>query len=196
MDAKLQELTDKIYNEGVEKGKIEANEIILQAKTDAEKTITEAKQTAEQILNNAQKEAETLKKNTESELKLFANQCVNALKTEITNLICDKIVRESVKSATSDKEFMQKMISQIVEQWAKEGEVTINTEDADELTAYFSAKAKNLLDEGVKINNVKDIKSDFEIVSSNGGFKITFGDEEFISYFKGFIRQKLIDLLF
>ena len=57
-----------------------------------------------------------LNKNTRAELKMYAEQSVNAIKTEVTNLITDKIAVDSVKAATSDKAFMQKLIAQLTKQ--------------------------------------------------------------------------------
>lgn len=196
MSDKLQQLTDKIYNEGVEKGKAEAAEIIAKAKAEASEIVSKAKAEADKVLTIAQQNAAELDKNTRSELKLFAEQSVNALKTEITNLLCDKLASDSVKAATADKTFMQKIIAELAAQWAKNGEVTIETKDAKALTDYFATNAKQLLTNGVTIKETKGIKTDFVIKPAQGGYKITFGDEEFIAYFKEFLRPKLVEMLF
>ena len=196
MNNKLQELTEKIYLEGVEKGKVEAAQLIADAEHEAKAIIAKAQAEAEKIKAEAAKNASELDKNTKSELKLFAEQSVNAIKTEITNLLSDKIASDAVKAATSDKVFMQKTITALVEQWAKEGNVTIEAKDAKALTDYFMANAKELLNKGVSINEVKGLKTDFAIAPAQGGYKITFGDDEFIAYFKEFLRPKLVELLF
>ncbi len=196
MNNKLQELTEKIYVEGVEKGKTEAAELVAKAETEAKAIITKAKAEAEKITADALKKASELEKNTKSELKLFAEQSVNAIKTEIANLLSDKIASDSVKAATTDKVFMQKTIAALVEQWAKDGQVTIEAKDAKALTDYFMTNAKDLLNKGVSINEVKGFKTDFAIAPAKGGYKITFGDDEFIAYFKEFLRPKLVELLF
>ncbi|MDD3478869.1 MAG: hypothetical protein PHI42_00570 [Paludibacteraceae bacterium] len=196
MNNKLQELTEKIYLEGVEKGKVEAAQLIADAEHEAKAIIAKAQAEADKIKAEAAKNASELDKNTKSELKLFAEQSVNAIKTEITNLLSDKIASDAVKAATSDKVFMQKTITALVEQWAKEGNVTIEAKDAKALTDYFMANAKELLNKGVSINEVKGLKTDFAIAPAQGGYKITFGDDEFIAYFKEFLRPKLVELLF
>ena len=196
MNNKLQELTEKIYLEGVEKGKVEAAQLIADAEHEAKAIIAKAQAEADKIKAEAAKNASELDKNTKSELKLFAKQSVNAIKTEITNLLSDKIASDAVKAATSDKVFMQKTITALVEQWAKEGNVTIEAKDAKALTDYFMANAKELLNKGVSINEVKGLKTDFAIVPAQGGYKITFGNDEFIAYFKEFLRPKLVELLF
>ena len=196
MNNKLQELTEKIYLEGVEKGKVEAAQLIADAEHEAKAIIAKAQAEADKIKAEAVKNASELDKNTKSELKLFAEQSVNAIRTEITNLLSDKIASDAVKAATSDKVFMQKTITALVEQWAKEGNVTIEAKDAKALTDYFMANAKELLNKGVSINEVKGLKTDFAIAPAQGGYKITFGDDEFIAYFKEFLRPKLVELLF
>ena len=196
MNNKLQELTEKIYLEGVEKGKVEAAQLIADAEHEAKAIIAKAQAEADKIKADAAKNAPELDKNTKSELKLFAEQSVNAIKTEITNLLSDKIASDAVKAATSDKVFMQKTITALVEQWAKEGNVTIEAKDAKALTDYFMANAKELLNKGVSINEVKGLKTDFAIAPAQGGYKITFGNDEFIAYFKEFLRPKLVELLF
>ena len=76
MDTKIQELTDKIYKEGVEKGNEEAGRIIADANAQKQAILTEAEAEAKRIVAQAEKQAAELKKNTEAELKLFATQSV------------------------------------------------------------------------------------------------------------------------
>lgn len=196
MDTKIQELTDKIYREGVEKGNEEAGRIIADANSQKQTILADAEAEAKRIIANAEKQAAELKKNTEAELKLFANQSVEALKSEITNLITGQITSSNVKAAVSDKTFMQKVILDMVHEWAKTGTLTVQTADASELTKYFESNAKELLDKGVKIEKVSGKDASFAIVPADGSYKVTFGEEEFISFFKEFLRPQLIEMLF
>ena len=192
----LSELTDKIYAEGVEKGKAEAQEIIAKANAKAETIIAEAEKKAAAIIAAAENKSADLDKKTRAELKLYAEQSVNAVKTEIVNLLADKIAADSVKAATTDAKFMQGLIAKLAEQMAKEGEVFIEAKDAEALKKYFAANAKGLLDNGVKIVEVKGIKTDFAIQPAKGGYKLAFGDAEFIAYFKEMLRPQLVEMLF
>lgn len=196
MNTKLQELTDKIYQEGVEKGNAEAKRIVDNAQAKAEEIVANAKAEAEKLLDDARNKAAELSKNTQAELQLFARQSVNALKTEITDLVCGAITADSVKAATADKAFMQQVILTLVTEWAKNDQLVIETKDAEALTAYFTANAKALLDKGVKIEQSNGIKTDFAITSTDKGYKITFGEEELVAYFKEFLRPKLVEMLF
>jgi V/A-type H+/Na+-transporting ATPase subunit E len=192
----LSELTDKIYAEGVEKGNAQAQQIIDNANAKAAEIVAAAEKEAQAKIANAEKKAQELDKNTRAELKLFAEQSVNALKTEVTNLLTDKVASDSVKAATADPKFMQSIIAKLAQEMAKDGNVTIDAKDAEALKAYFAANAKDLLNKGVKIEEVKGIKTDFAIVPEKGGYKLNFGDKEFVEYFKEFLRPQLIELLF
>ena len=192
----LSELTDKIYAEGVEKGNAEAQQIVEKANAKAADIVAEAEKKAAAVIAEAESKAADLDKKTRAELKLYAEQSVNAVKTEIVNLLSDQIAAESVKAATADAKFMQGLIAKLAEQMAKDGEVLIETKDAEALKKYFTANAKGLLEKGVKISEVKGIKTDFTIQPAKGGYKLAFGDAEFIAYFKEMLRPQLVEELF
>lgn len=196
MNSRIQELTDKIYQEGIEKGNADAKKIVDNAQEQVVGIIAKAQAEAQKIVSDAQMKANELNKNTQSELRLFAQQSVDALKTQVTDLICGEIIINSVQSAATDKDFMQKVILTLVEEWAKNDQLTIQAKDAKALTNYFMSNAKNLLDKGLKIEQAHGIKTDFALQSEKKGYKITFGEEELIAYFKEFLRPKLIEMLF
>ena len=191
MDTKIQELTDKIYKEGVEKGNEEAGRIIADANAQKQAILTEAEAEAQ-----AEKQAAELKKNTEAELKLFATQSVEALKSEVVNLITGKITSSNVKAIVSDTAFMQKVILEMAKEWVVKEAITIRTADADALTKYFEANAKSLLDGGVKIEKVSGHDASFTIVPADGSYKVSFGEDEFVAFFKEFLRPGLVEMLF
>lgn len=193
---KIQELTSKLYSEGVEKGKEEASKIIAEAKAQKKQILEEAEAQSRQILNAARKEVAELRSHTEAELKLYASQSSEALKTEITNLITGKLAESNVNAATEDKLFMQKLIVELVQNWAREEKLTVGTENAEELQSYITANAKNLLDKGIKIETVNGIKTGFTISPEDGSYKVKFGEDEFIEYFKEFLRPQIQKLLF
>lgn len=196
MNTTLQELTDKLYAEGVEKGKQQADALVLAAQNKADSIVSEAEAQAQAIIAEAQRKAAELDKNTRSELKLFAGQAVSALKTEVANLLSDKLASDSIKAATADPAFMQKIIADLAASMAKDGEVVIEAKDAKALEQYFAANAKGLLQKGVKITEVKGIRTDFTIAPQKGGYKLAFGEQEFVAYFKEFLRPQLVELLF
>jgi len=193
---KIQELTDKIRREGVEKGQAEAERIIAEAKTQAAKIVADAKTQAEAIQTQTAKAARELDANTKSELRLYVGQALNALKSEIANVVSDKIVNEATSKLATDKDFLGKFAVTLAEQWSKNEQVVISTTDAAALKAYFAKEAKALLDKGVNIEQVNGQKALFSVHPADGSYRVDFGKEEFENFFKSFLRPQLIDMLF
>lgn len=131
-----------------------------------------------------------------SRIEAVRYQAVEALKSEVVNLITGKITSSNVKAIVSDTAFMQKVILEMAKEWAKKEAITIQTADADALTKYFEANAKSLLDGGVKIEKVSGKNAGFTIVPADGSYKVSFGEDEFVAFFKEFLRPGLVEMLF
>lgn len=193
---KIQELTEKIYREGVEKGNAEAERIIEEGRQKAADIVAEAKKQAEILMNQAKKQAEELNNNTKNELKLYTNQALNALKSEVANVLTCQVVQNAVNNLVTDKEFLGQFAVALATKWVENEPVVISSEEADNLKAYFAAHAKELLDKGVTINKVNGKDTLFTISPADGSYKVNFGKEEFETYFKDFLRPQMIDMLF
>lgn len=196
MENKIQALTDKIYREGVEKGNVEAKQIVAKAQEEAKQIVENAHKEAEAILAAARKSADELADNTKSELKLFAAQAVNALKSEVASVVTNKLVTADVKAFASNKDYLQAFIVALATKWSADEPIVISTADAEGLKKYFAAKAKQLLDGKVEITQVNGMKVLFTVAPADGSYKVTFGEEEFMNYFKEFLRPQLVDMLF
>ncbi len=196
MESKIQELTEKLLNEGVEKGKLQAQAIVDEAKAKAQKIIDDANKQADDIREKAKDDAAQLDQNTKAELKMFTDQAVNALKSEVANVVSDKIIKQTVDEVVDDQKFMQQFILKIAEKWAEQEDIVISVEDAKGLKDVFAKKAKNLLDKGVKIQQVNGKAALFTVEPDNGAYKVNFGKDEFYDYFKSFLRPQLVDMLF
>ena len=202
MNNRLQELTDKIYQEGISKGNEEADLIKSKAKMEAEQILTTAKNEAKQILALANKKASEIKENTNSEIKLAARQAIEALKFEVVNLINGSITSADIKAGLSEINFIQKAIETILTNWASSTETDLNMKilipEKDEkfINDYFSSVAKGILNKSFTIETVNGIKSGFQVTPDQGSYKISFTDQDFINFFQEFLRPKIVELLF
>lgn len=196
MERNIQELTEKMLREGVERGQAEAERIVDEAKQKAAAIVENAKREAEEMNDAAQKKAAELDAHTRSELKLFAGQTVNALKSEIATLVSDKVVKEAAAAVTSDKEVMGQFIVALAKNFVQNEPVVIGTADAASLKALFASKAKEVLDKGVTIREVNGQQALFTLSPADGSYKMKFGEEEFENFFKSFLRPQLVDMLF
>ena len=82
MQNKLQELTDRLYAEGLSKGKQEGEELVQKAKAEAEEIVNQAKAEAARIVADAQKSADELKEKTEADIRMAGAQSVDGIVTK------------------------------------------------------------------------------------------------------------------
>ncbi|MGM0648022.1 MAG: V-type ATP synthase subunit E [Bacteroidota bacterium] len=200
MENKLKELTEKIYQEGIEQANQEADEIINKAKKEAEKIKKEAQLENEKIVNEAHEEAKNQKKSVETELKLASNQAINTLKQEITDLIAAEAINKQTKEAFNDPEFIKQLIIKLVENWTSENEsdlsVILPAKDKEKLEKNLKADMQHALNKGLEIKYDDKLKTGFTITPQDGSYKIRFNDETFNNFFKEFMRPKTRKLLY
>ncbi len=202
MDTSLQQLTDKIYQEGVEKGNAEAKGIIDSAKKEAEKIIAEANKKAKAVAAKAAKDAEETQKTALSELQMASQKAIGALKQEITQIIDGDIIDAGIKGATSDVKFLQKTIETAIKNWASSDDkaldmkVIVPEKDEKAIQDYFAKTAKGVLDKGFTIESANGVKAGFQLAPADGSYKISFTDGDFVAFFKEFVRPKIATLLF
>ncbi len=202
MQNKLKELTEKIYHEGVEKANNEAEKILTEAKNQADDTLAKAKKDAASILNKAEKDADDLKKNALNELQLAARQAISDVKQQIVNLVEAKTIKPETKAAFKEAAFTKNIIRSIVDKWNPDSgdnvdlEVLLPASMKKEFEAYYETKTKNLLSGGLDVDFSERIKGGFQIGPKDGGYLISFTDEDFTNFFKAYMRPRLINMLF
>ncbi len=200
MTTKLQDLTDKVYNEGVQKAKEEADAILKEAKEKAAKIEKDAKEQAEKTISDAKKEAEEAKKHMESELKMAVDQALTALKQDVTSLVTMDALEPTTKELFSDKKYLGSLIQKIVEGWSKgnEGDISLILSEADkkQMEEYFKNELADQLNKEVKVSFSSEVKAGFKIGPSDGSYVISFTEQDFNNFFKTYLRPKTRELLF
>lgn len=202
MQTKLQELTEKIYQEGINKANEEAETILANAKKEAQETISRANREADDILARTEKEAEELKKNTLNELQLSARQAISDLKQRLVGLIETKIIKPETSAVFKDSGFVAEVIKTIVKNWNPNSgdpihlKLILPARQQKELEDYFKAKASDLLSKNLEISFSDKLKGGFKIGPKDGGFLVSFSDDDFENFFQAYLRPKLIELLF
>ena len=202
MQTKLQELTERIYKEGVNKANEEAEHILSEAKRKAEELVAKARKEADDIFKKAEKEANTLQQNSLNELKLAGRQAISDLKQKIAGLVEARAIQPETKGAFKDTAFTQELIQTIVKNWnPRESEnvslsLLLPRDKQKDFEAFFTEKAKGLLDKGLEVSYSDRMKNGFKIGPKEGGYLISFADEDFENFFKAFLRPKLIEMLY
>ena len=197
---KLQELTDKLYNEGLAKGKEEGAKILEDAKKKAENIIAEAEKQAEAILDKARKEADDYDQKVTSDLKMAASQSFQATKKDIENLIIPKITGSEVKKALSSADFVKEIIRSVAEKFSTEDSqdlsLVLPASLKDELEPFVKGELAQVLGKGVDATFSKKIGGGFNIGPKDGGYFISLTDETFNDLITEYLRPVTKKILF
>ncbi len=200
MHTKLQELTDKIYNEGIQKANDEAEAILAKAKKEAEEIVAKGNAEADKTIKNAEEKAEEINRNMQSEMKLTSSQALSALKQKVSGLITLGVVEPSMKEVFGDVKYLQDVIQTVVKGWIKTGDFDLNiilpVKDQKELEKFFKNSLATEMNKGVEVTFDKSLTSGFKIGPTDGSYIISFTEEDFNNFFKAYLRPKTVELLF
>ena len=200
MQNKLQELTDKLYKEGLSKGKQEGEEILAKAKVQADEIVAKAQAEAAAIIAAANKEAEDLKTKVNGDLKMAASQSVAATKQDIETLIVAKMTETEVKKALTSAEFVKEVILAVAKGFNTEEPTDLELVLPESLKAELEPFVKNVmtkvLNAGVQASFTKKVAGGFTIGPKNGGYFISFTEETFNALISEYLRPATKKILF
>jgi V/A-type H+-transporting ATPase subunit E len=200
MHNKLQELTDKLYNEGLSKGKQEGEEILAKAKVQAEEIIAKAKAEAEAVMAAANKAAEDLKTKVQGDLKMAAAQSIAATKKDIETLVVTKMTAEQTAAALTSAEFVKEVILAVAKSFNTEEpvdlEVVLPEKLKKDLEPFVAAELAKALKGNVEAKFTKKIAGGFTIGPKDGGYFISFTDETFNALISEYLRPATKKILF
>ena len=200
MQNKLQELTDKLYNEGLSKGKQEGEELLAKAKAQVDDMLARAQAEAAQIIAAAQKQAEEIRTKTASDIKMASSQSIAATKKDIETLIVGKMTGEAVKKALSSSDFIKDLIKAVAEKFTTEGPVDLNLvlpeSLKNDLEPFATKELAKILGAGVEASFSKKIAGGFQIGPKDGGYFVSFTEETFNQLISEYLRPATKKLLF
>lgn len=200
MQNKLQELTDKLYNEGLSKGKQEGEALLQEATAKADSILAEARKEADGIIAKARKEAEELKTRVNADLKMAANQSIAATKQDIEKIVVAKITDKEVKTALSSADFLKGIITAVARNFnAAEPvdlEVVLPESLKKEMEPFVAKELSSILKSGITASFSKKIGGGFTIGPKDGSYFISFTDETFTDLISEYLRPAAKKILF
>ena len=200
MQNKLQELTDKLYNEGLSKGKQEGEELLAKAKVQVEEMISKAQAEAAQIVAAAQKQADEIRTKVASDIKMASTQSLAATKKDIETLVVGKMTDEPIKKALSSAEFVKELIKTVAEKFTTDGPVdlalVLPESFQKELEPFVQNELAKTLKAGVSASFSKKVSGGFQIGPKDGGWFVSFTEETFNELVSEYLRPATKKILF
>ncbi|WP_017328395.1 hypothetical protein [Synechococcus sp. PCC 7336] len=190
VSAGVQALIDRLRQQGIERGKSEADQIVDDARSHAKLILEQAREEVDEMLADAKAEIETLKKSGRDALAIAARDAVLTLKSKLMQQFTGE-VRRLVGEETQKQELLQKLILEVTGRVKEEAavaekievllpqrvmgleELSRNPEELEEgiLTHFVRLIGRDLLREGVTFRMAKD---------GEGGLRVRLVDSEVV----------------
>jgi len=202
MQNKLQELTDKLYVEGLSKGKQEAEEMVAKAGKEAAEIISKAKEEYSKIISKANKDAEDIRLKMEMEVKMASRQSLTALKNQIENSIVANGFNKPVSEITDKVSFLKSLIEAAIASFnPKSGDsvslsLLLPENKRNELDSFLKSEIISQLKGGVDIVFDNKITTGFKIGPKEEGYHISFTDKDLQQLFSEYLKLKTREFLF
>ena len=193
-------MTDKLYNEGLSKGKQEGEELLAKAKMQAEEMVSKAQAEAAQIVAAAQKQADEIKSKVASDIRMASSQSLAATKKDIETLVVGKMTDEPVRKALASADFVKELIKAVAGKFTTDGPMDlalILPESLQkDLEPFVNGELAKTLDAGIEASFSKKISGGFKIGPKDGGYFVSFTDETFNELISEYLRPATKKILF
>lgn len=202
MQNKLQELTDKLYDEGLSKGRQEGEALLARAQEDASRIVEEAKSEAARIIAEAERNATELRTKAEADVKMSASQSLTAIRQDMERLVLAKIVEGQVNATLADADFVKELIRTVVAAFNPANaepvslDVIVPEQLRSQVEPFVTQELGRQFGAEVRIDSSKKLAGGFAIAPHNGGFMLKFTDEEFRELISSYLRPATRKLLF
>ena len=200
MQSKLQELTDRLYKEGLSKGKEEGEALVAKAEDKASEIIAEAQRKADAIIEKAQKDANDLKIKVQGDVKMAATQSIQATKRDIENLLMNGMIGGKATSVLSSADFVKEIITAVAKNFNSQDpvdlEVVLPESLKSELEPFINTQLVKALSSNVTAKFSGKIPAGFTIGPKDGSYFIDLTSESFENLIGEYLRPATKKLLF
>ena len=197
---KLQELTQKLYNEGLSKGKEEGEAILAKAREEAAQIVKEAQEQAAALVEKAHKEADDYRTKVEGDVKMASLQALQATRADVERLVVAQAVDKPVAQALSSEEFLKGIITAVAQNFSAQESadlaLVLPASLQQELEPFVKNELAKALGKGVEASFSKKIAGGFQIGPKDGSYFISLTDETFQALIGAYLRPATKKILF
>lgn len=196
---KLQELTQKLYQEGLSKGKEEGEAILAKAKAEAQEIVKQAQEQAAAIVAKAEKEAADYKVKLEGDVKMASAQALQSTRAAVENLIVAKAV-EPVKGQLASADFLKEIIATVAQKFSVQESadlaLVLPEKLQKELEPFVKGELAGTIGKGIEVSFSKKVEGGFKIGPKDGSYFISLTDESFQALIGEYLRPATKRILF
>ncbi len=195
MDVKLENLIERLKQEGVEGAQKLSDEMLEKAKQESETIVQDAEKKAQRFIEDAEKQAARFQENTELAIKQAVRDAELQFKENIVALF-DRVFKQDV-AETLDPEFLAKLIASVLEKWAEtsDAEILLPQKDLASLEKLLLQGLKNEAAKSIEIKAGRDLDSGFRIGLKGENVYYDFSDDTISEMLIQFLNPKIQALL-
>jgi V/A-type H+-transporting ATPase subunit E len=190
MEVQLQEIIDKIKNEGIVEAEKKASLIVADAETEASSIIAQARKEAHAIIEEAKAESVKFEAAGKQSISQGARDIILNLRTAIVRVL-DSVVKRDVM-ATLSPDQVAAIVAKVVTAWADKGEtefdVLLSAKDIDSVREHFISQLGEKFRKGIELRIDPRLESGFRITEKNGSAFYDFSDEGLAAVLSGFVN--------
>lgn len=200
MQDKLQELTDKLFKEGLSKGKEEGEALLADAKRQAGEIVAAARSQAEEIVSEALKQADDAKKKAESDIRMAAEESLQTVRSSIANTLVANMSSLKVDEALSSDEFVKGLIKAVAANFSSEDsrdlEMVLPESLKEGLEPFVKNELAGMLGKGVDVSFSRKIGGGMQVGPKDGGYYISLTNDTFKDLIASYLRPVTKRILF
>ncbi|MDD7552697.1 MAG: V-type ATP synthase subunit E family protein [Candidatus Cryptobacteroides sp.] len=200
MSNKLQELTDRLYNEGLSRGREEGELLLANARKEADEILAAARREAESIVKDARENADKLRSKAESDIRMASEQSLQATRKDIEDLLLNSVCADKVSAALKDEDLIKEMIMSVASRFdsgeTEDLSLVLPEELRSKLEPWVASELKKALGKKVEASFSKKISGGFTIGPKDGSWYVSFSDETFRELICEYLRPVTRKLLF
>lgn len=197
METQLEDIIQKIQDEGVATARTRAKEITDLAEKQAAQRIQTAQEEAAAIIKDAEKERDRLIASGESALQQSGRDLILAVQKRLTSMF-EAVIDDSLGSALSP-ERVGEIIVALVQAWKskEEGsfEVLVPQADRDAIETTVRKALNDKIAAGVEIRPVSSIAAGFRIGRQDGAVYYDFSSESLGELLAAFLNPRLGEIM-
>ena len=198
MAEQIQELINKIKQEGIEEAQKQAREIEEKAKAQAHQIVEGAKKEAQKIIHDAQEETKRTRLAAETAIKQSSRSTILSLRKEIEDILKKIITRQVSETLTAEQ--LGVIIGDLIKKSAAaeskaEVQVNLNPKDLEKLKNGFFTKLQSEVKQPIQFQSAEDIARGFTITFDGGKSRFDFTDISLAEYLSTYLNPQIAVLV-
>lgn len=193
MEVQLQELINKIKDNGVKVANSEKNRIITDAEQKAKEIIQAAEQKAKELEKIAKEQIALSEERNRESLQLAARDLILNISKNTINIFNDLLRRETAQAM--NQVTISTLIGKAIKHLGENGsyEISLSESDAKLFGEALKKEFTSILKNGITIKPTRNIDAGFRIMDIDGSLSYDFSDEMIAENLAAYVNPQLAE---